>query len=237
MRLGLSEQRANAYLKLLELGGATGSELAKNMGVQRTSVYSILQSLSQEGLVENYIQKKKQFYRAVPPEKVATRFAEKLDAFRAVIPLMKTMEKKEARAFGLRFIETISELKTIYRDILDEYRGREYRIIGSAPAWEGISKEFFEQYRKDRAARNIKTRLLLTAESETMNIEGASLLREFRYLPSNHSFKSTIDIFEDKILVISPDLSALAVVIAIPAMIDVFSSIFEMLWNLSANRI
>lgn len=231
MQLGLSEQRADAYLKLLELGGATASELAKKMGVQRTSVYSILQSLAQEGLVENYILKKKQFYRAVKPEKVASRFEEKLDAFHKVIPLLKTIEKEEARGFGLRFIETTPELQKFYRDVLEEYRDKEYRVIGSAPTWEGISAEFFKQYRKDRAARNIRTRLLLSEESRIMAIEGPGLLREFRYLPPKHSFKSTIDIFDDKILIVSPSLSALAVVIAIPAMTDVFSSIFEMLWE------
>ena len=231
IELGLSEQRADAYLALLELGGATASELAKEMGIQRTSVYSILQSLAQEGFVETYLQKKKLFYRSVKPEKVAARFEEKLGMFRAVIPMLQTMEKKEARTLGLRFIDTVPELQKFYRDILDEYRDKEYRIIGSAPSWEGISEEFFKQYRKDRAARDIRTRLLLTAESETLNIEGPKLLREYRYLPPAHVFKSTIDIFDDKILIVSPTLSALAVVIAVPAMTDVFSSMFEMLWE------
>jgi hypothetical protein len=52
-----------------------------------------------------------------------------------------------------------------------------------------------------------------------------------KLLPPNYDFKTNIDIFDDKILVIGPDLSSLAVVIKIPAMTDVFKSIFEILWE------
>ena len=37
--------------------------------------------------------------------------------------------------------------------------------------------------------------------------------------------------FDDKVLVVSPDLTALAVVIEIPVMVDIFKSIFEALWD------
>ncbi|MBM3271934.1 helix-turn-helix domain-containing protein [Candidatus Kaiserbacteria bacterium] len=231
MSLGLSGPRADAYLTLLEQGGATATELAKKMGVQRTSVYAMLQSLAEEGFVETYIQKKRQFYRATKPERVAAHFEEKLDSFRSIIPLLQTLEKKEANSFGLRFIETISELERFYRDVLREYRNKEYRVIGSAPAWEGLDTDFFVQFRKDRAACSIHTRLLLTAESATINPTEPELLREFRYLPPSHAFKSTIDIFDDKILIVSPSVSALAIVVAVPAMTDIFASIFEMLWE------
>jgi hypothetical protein len=56
-------------------------------------------------------------------------------------------------------------------------------------------------------------------------------LREFKYLPPIYKFKSTIDIFGDRILIVSPELSSLAVVIAIPAMTDVFKTVFQVLWD------
>ena len=112
-----------------------------------------------------------------------------------------------------------------------EYKNKEYCIIGSAPAWEGINDEYFLQFRKNRAKENIKTRLLLSADSKTINPIDKSLLRDFKYLPEKYKFKSTIDIFNDKILIVSPELTSLAVVIAIPAMVDVFQSIFEIIWD------
>ncbi len=115
--------------------------------------------------------------------------------------------------------------------MLKDYAGKSYDVIGSAPSWEGIDKDFFEQFRRDRAKAKITTRLLLTPDSRQVNPTATSLRREYRYLPKNHIFKSTLDIFPDQVLIVSPELTALAVVIAVPIMVDVFKSIFELLWN------
>jgi len=115
---------------------------------------------------------------------------------------------------------------------LAEYEDREYRIISSAQGWESVDEVFFVQFRKDRAKAGIRTRLLLSADSRLVNPADPSLLREYKYIPDVYSFRSTIDIYKDKILVVSPELSALAVVIAIPAMTDIFGAIFEMMWDI-----
>lgn len=230
--LGLSRQEAAGYLALLRLGGSGAATLAKEMSVKRTTVYAILKSLTEHGAAEAYLKKGRIFYRPIPPEKLAERFEEKIELFRGLIPSLVTMEKEEGRLLGLRFIEAKAELERFYRDILKEYRGKSYRIIGNASAWESIDPEFFIQFRKDRATHNISTRLLLSAGSEEINPIESTLLREWRYLPPEHEFKSTIDIFDDKILIVSPELSSLAVVIATPAMTDVFKSIFDVLWSM-----
>lgn len=230
--IGLSNQEADAYLTLVKLGESTAANLAKEMGIKRTSVYAILQSLSNQGFAEQLIHKKKSHYVPAKPEKLARRFEEKLETFRSIIPSLGAVEKKEARSFGLRLIETSEELKTFYRDILNEYRGREYRIIGNAVSWEGIDEDFFIQFRKERAARNIRTKLLLSADSRANNPTDATLLREFKYLPAHYAFKSTIDIFDDMILIVNPQMQSLAIVIATPVVVDIFRSVFDMLWDL-----
>lgn len=229
--MGLSEQEVDAYLILLRLGESNASNLAKEMGIKRTSVYTILQSLSEQGFVENHIAKKKNYYIPSKPEKLASRFEKRLETFRNIIPLLETIEKKEARMFGIRLIEKKEELEHFYRDILDEYKGREYRIIGNARAWEGIDEDFFVQFRKDRAKRNIKTKLLLSSESEVNNPIDETLLREFKYLPKKYLFESTLDIFDDKILIINPKMQSLAIVILVPVVVDIFRSVFDILWE------
>ncbi|MBI2426702.1 MAG: helix-turn-helix domain-containing protein [Candidatus Kerfeldbacteria bacterium] len=231
--LGLSEQEARIYLALLKIGGSRASRVARETGLKRTTVYPILKSLSRKGFVTMYYRKSQQFYYAQKPARVAGLFERKLDAFTTIIPVLESFEKRETRDFGLRFIETKDELQEFYRGILIEYKGRSYRIISSAKGWEGIDPAFFVQFRKDRGAVRISTRLLLSADSKEINPTDPRLRREYRYLPSTYGFRSTIDIFDDKILVVSPEFASLAVVIAIPAMVDIFGSIFEMLWEVT----
>lgn len=231
MNLGLSQPEADAYLSLLRLGGSLASAVAKEMGVKRTTVYPILEALTQKGVATIYFRKNKRFYYATKPHKLSDLFEKKLQLFNNLVPFLETLEKKETQAIGLRFIETKAELKDLYDNILDEYKNKEYQIIGSASDWEGIDEAYFVQYRKRRAKNNIKTRLLLSAGSAKVNPTDVKLLRSFKYLPDKCNFKSTIDIFDDKILIVSPQISSLALVVAIPAMIDIFKSIFEIMWD------
>jgi sugar-specific transcriptional regulator TrmB len=230
-QFGLTEQEAQTYLSLLKIGGARASVLAKETGVKRTTIYPILKSLSEKGVVLVYFKKSQRFYYAQKPNKLAVLFEKKLEFFSNIIPTFEAMDKKQAEAIGLRFIETKEELKRFYEDVLLDYKNKSYRIIGNAAEWEGVDQEFFIQYRKNRASANIKTRLLLSANSKNINPTEKNLLREYKYLPEKHKFRSTMDIFKDKILIISPDISSLAVVIAVPAMVDIFKSMFEIIWD------
>lgn len=231
VNLGLSDQEAQIYLALLKLGGTQASKLAKSVGLKRTTVYPILKKLTDAGFVTVYFRKNRRFYYAQKPQRVASIFGKKLDSFYAMIPMLESLEKKEAQMMGLRFIETLDELKQFYIGILDEYRDKEYCIIGSAKGWEDLDNEWFRQFRYDRGRNTIKTKLLLTEDSREINPIEPQLLRDVRYLPEQYHFKSTIDIFDDKILIISPELSALAIIIEVPAMHDIFKVMFAMLWD------
>lgn len=227
---GLSETEVDTYLAAFRIGGGTAATIAKEVGYQRTTVYPVLKSLAKKGCILMYFRKNQQFYYAQKPDKLAGLFQKKIDFFNSVIPLFQSMEKKQAKAIGLRFIETKEELRKFYTEVLDDHKT--YSVIGNAHAWQNIDPEFFEEYRKIRAKLKIKTRLLLSADSEKTNPAGKDLLREFKYLPLEYQFKTTLNIFEDKVLVITPESSSLAVVIAVPAMVDIFKSIFTLIWNL-----
>ncbi len=64
-----------------------------------------------------------------------------------------------------------------------------------------------------------------------MNVPEEVPLRTVKYLPQKYVFKSTLDIFDDQVLVVSPELTSLAVVISVPVMMDVFKNVFEMMWD------
>ncbi|HBU07441.1 MAG TPA: hypothetical protein DEB09_05160 [Candidatus Magasanikbacteria bacterium] len=229
--LGLNEHEAEVYLGLLKIGGSIASAVAKSVGIKRTTVYALLKSLAEKGFVTTYYRKSKQFFYAEKPQRVADYFEKKLDAFNNLVPVLESMEKKKLQMGGLRFIETVHELKKFYTGVLNDFKNKSYYVIGSVPNWEKLDAEWFVRYRKDRAQAGIHTKLLITAESKKINPPDIKLLRSYKYLPAKYKFKSSIDIFKDKILVVSPELSSLAVVIAVPAMVDVFRSVFEMLWD------
>lgn len=231
LEIGLTEQEAEAYLVLLKLGGATATNLAKEIGLKRTTVYPVLKSLAEKGCVFVYFRKSKRYYYAQKPGKLVGLLEKKVEFFNSALPLFESLDKKQAEAVGLRFIETKEELKQFYENILVEYENKKYWVIGNANEWESIDPEYFQDYRTRRGRLNTKLRLLLSPDSKSVNPTDKSLLREFKYLPEKYKFKSTMNIFRDKVLIVSPNISSLAVVIAVPVMVDVFKSMFEIIWD------
>lgn len=234
--MGLSTPEASIYVALLKTGGLPASTVAKEVGLRRTTAYAILKGLAQKGFVEVFVKRGRQVFVAVKPQNIAGYFEKKLKAFTEGIPLLESLEKKHVQSTGVRFIETVDELKRFYTGILREYRHKAYVAMGNTNAWQGLDSEFFIQFRKDRAAAGIHTRLLLSSDSHEVNPKEGNLLREVKFLPPKYLFKSTMDIFDDKILIISPDQTSLAVVIAVPAMVDVFRSTFELMWDLISEK-
>lgn len=231
LEIGLTEQEAETYLALLKLGGSTATVLAKEIGIKRTTVYPVLKSLAEKGCVFVYFRKSKRYYYAQKPEKLVNLLEKKVEFFNSVLPLFESLDKKQAQAIGLRFIETKKELEQFYENILAEYKNKSYQVIGNAHEWKSIDPEFFEYYRQSRGRLNIRTCLLLSADSKNVNPTSKSLLREYKYLPEKYKFKSTMNIFKDKVLIVSPHVTSLAVVIAVPVMVDIFKSMFEIIWD------
>ena len=229
--LGLSVQEADVYIALLKQGGASASVLARDIGMKRTTAYAILKNLTEKGFSSVYFRSGKRVYHAQKPHKIASLVEQKLQSFNEAIPFFESMDRAQTQKLGLRFIESKNELEKFYDEILIDYKNKEYRIIGSTPAWESIDPRYFVKFRENRAKANIHTKLLLTAESKKDSPTDKDLLRQVRFLPKERAFKSTLDIFDDKVLIVSPDLASLAVIVAVPAMVDIFKSIFEMLWE------
>ncbi len=230
--LGLSPHETTIYLALLSHGEMPASVLAKHVLLQRTTAYAILKTMIVKGYVSSTLKRRHQLFRAEPPRALAHVYEHRLRSFTEGLPLLESLEKKYIQSEGVRFIETPKELKRFYQTILREYHHRSYSIIGNSNAWQGIDPDFFVQFRKDRASAAISTRILLTADSTDTNPTDPNLLREIKFLPKNYAFASTIDIFDDKILIVNPSQTALAVVIAVPAMVDVFKVLFQAMWDM-----
>ncbi len=230
--IGLTDQEVHVYIGLLKLGGADASSIAKEISIKRTTVYPILDKLISNGVVTVLEQGKKRLYTPIKPSGLVSLYERKLQTLSKIIPSLENIQGKLVEGYGVRFIRSEKELETFYENIIEEYKGKEFFIIGDVSSFINLDREFFLNYRKKRAANNIRTKLLLTHKSKSeVGQDDPGLLRSFKYLPEKYHFKSTIDIYDNKIVIIGPEVKALAVVIEVPPMVDIFRSVFMSLWE------
>ncbi len=162
----LSPDEQEVYLSLLGQGHATPLALSRATGINRTTLYRVLDTLSEKGLVEEVMDYKSKSYRAAPPEQLNLLIAKKeaeADNLREQLPklvaALNQVAPPPASPTRVLYFKGVGGLRQLLYNTLqakDEVVGYGY---GS---WnDGVGKHFAEKIRQEYVDRHIKARELL----------------------------------------------------------------------------
>ncbi|MFH1253273.1 MAG: hypothetical protein V1664_03010 [Candidatus Uhrbacteria bacterium] len=142
--------------------------------------------------------------------------------------IKKLIKKAETQAKGVAFLNTPDQLKNFYLSGLDKYT--EWRALASIDDWLPVDREFLQDFRLKLDKRKVSTRVIMKADGLRFEPRGLKY-RSVKTVPNSYTFRSSIDVLDDKILVMNPHMSVLGLVIESETLIDVFRDMFDMLWT------
>lgn len=133
--IGFSEKEALVYLALLPVDNASVIELSESTGINRTTIYPILEDLITKKIVVEITEGKKVRFQAEPPERIATfvktqrtKFEEQEKILEDIIPQMRgfvrqTGEKPVVKYYDGRegILQSIAEYYQIGDEEHEEY--------------------------------------------------------------------------------------------------------------------
>jgi len=134
----------------------------------------------------------------------------------------------EAKYPGVHFLNTTQELKNFYTDGLKKYK--KWKAIASIENWLPVDDVFLQDFRKELDKRRIKTKVIFKESGLKYEPEGLKH-RQIKLIPDTYKFKSSVDILDDKLLIMSPKMKVRGLVIEIEPMLDIFNDIFDLLWE------
>lgn len=110
--IGLSDKEAKIYLALLGVDSYSVAELATKTGVNRTTVYPLLNSLMEKKLVVEVKLDKKTHYQAESPERIETyvknqqtRLEEQSKILSEIIPRMKSISRETGEKAIVKYMD------------------------------------------------------------------------------------------------------------------------------------
>lgn len=213
-KIGLSENEANVYLALLELGSATAQQIAQKSSVNRPTTYVQLESLMKMGLVSSFEKESirqggasKTFFRIEDPsylkkvvesEKKALSDREK--TLQELLPNLEQLYSGAGERPRVRFFEGVEGLKTAQ----DEFLKTKDKMVESAASLDDVLRVFPahpEDYTPRRVQRGIHSKLIYTtARGAILKDSDAKMLRESRFVPLEHfPFSSDLAIYGDNV--------------------------------------
>ncbi len=207
---GFLDKEIAIYLSILELGKGTVAEISRKAGINRSTGYVILDSLTGKGLVSVSGKEPKQEYVAESPEKLGkymNKEAEKRQNLAKdvgeLLPELISLHKVGDRP-SVRFYEGLAGLEYVYNDTLtsteDIYSTSTYEEMHNA------LPNYFSTYYERRVKKNIFVRTFV-ADTPLARVRKANDEKEFRetfLVPQDRfSLPTDIEIYGKKVMLAS----------------------------------
>lgn len=232
--MGLDEKEAKAYLALLELGEGSLGRLAAKSGIKRTTLYDIIESLKQKGLLSMSKQGKRTVYRAEDPRVFEEHLEEKRQRFAKLLPELLSVANFLETKPKIRYFEGDEGIKEVYRDTLNFPR-QEMLAWVSEEAWNFDDREFlFEYYIPKRVAQKIWVRVIAPdlPRMHEYKQDDRKSLRKTRFVPaSEFPLLVEIDLYGHNRIAVMAFAEKLGLIIESKKIYTTMKSIFEMNWK------
>ncbi|MEK7564576.1 MAG: helix-turn-helix domain-containing protein [Patescibacteria group bacterium] len=237
LEIGFSNKEAEVYIAILTLGRGTASKIARSAHIARTTVYDILSSLFDKGLVTLSGKEPKQEYVALSPDELNTyiekEFEKKKNDLKKVqdslVPQLKSIHNIKNRP-KIMFYEGKEGLKKVYEDTLSSHG--EIRACATYDNMQETLPGYFPEYFYRRAEKGIKIRAIFpyTEDGVELSKHDKEQLRETAMVPHDKFlFSPEINIYDNKIMIASWK-EELGITIESDEIADAMKKIFELAW-------
>jgi sugar-specific transcriptional regulator TrmB len=206
--IGLSEKEAQVYLALLQVDNESIQDLAKRSGINRTTVYPVLETLENKGLVSEVQVGKKVHYEAAPPERLETFverqkvvLQERSERLKDVIPQIKSVQREEGERPVIKFFEGRDGAISAYEEFYsfdDSISKDGYFILNSDLLSQVFTEKEFEKFRKIRQGKNINATVIYNRQNGPKEFENTE---NQKHIPSEYLITTDIAVVDDKVII------------------------------------
>jgi len=239
-QLGLTEGEAKVYEALLALGASTVGPVVKRSGVAYSNIYEILERLIEKGLVSFITKEKTKYFQAAEPGRLQEYLEKKEDEIKKnksllsdILPQIQELQKVAPKENAEIFIG-LKGLMTAYENLSQGIKKNDklYFFYMHDPKYYEISEKFYikswKLFKKLQITgygiSNIEYKKTKLAESYPKFIKQKYV--DFP-VPAN------IDLFRDKLLLISWGERPLGILIQSQQIVDTFKQYFDVVWKLA----
>jgi sugar-specific transcriptional regulator TrmB len=241
-QLGLNEKEILVYKSLLERGASTASSLANVIDLPRQTVYSILQKLCDEGIIEKGPWKGAHKFIADPTnlssivrsrQKKLTRIGNTIEE---LMPELLAMRKLGAnRKPSVQYYDGVFGLKRLFDEIIEQYKRKEdavFRGFGINYFENTDIQEILDDFVRERYKYGIKTHLLIGKGGNDFGItkDGSTALgREVRSI-NMEAQNAGIYLVGDRIYLFSYE-DDVGIMIEQKLITQLLKNIFDLEWD------
>lgn len=231
---GLSENEARVYLAALALGPSTVLSIARAAGIKRTTVYAVIESLKQKGLMNIEVRGFKTLFAAQDPERLLSHLESRKELVKKAMPDFAGLYNLKGGESTIKYYEGLEGVKSVYESMIRDIKPREdYLIVSYLDAWLDLDEKYFRDFSNRRAKLNINIKLLLqdTPRAREYMVYARNINATMKLLPKETKLITNLVTIPERVLIhqLIPPISA--TVIENKSVIQMHQQFFELIWN------
>lgn len=237
-KLGMTSKEIKVYLKLLEFGSIGANTLARNIGENRTSTYSLLQAMQKRGLISFFKKGNVKYFSATSPKILIEHFLDDAKQLKGLLPELLAITNQYAQKPRITFYEGVEGIKQIAEILLEVPGSVRESFMGVDEKM--IHPEIKRFYEEEFVNRRIEKKILyrgITVGPLPMGTKHEKTpegqLRELKYVdPKFLPLKIHIDIFPvNKVAIYSYNKDAMmGVIIEHESFYTSMRTVFKLAW-------
>ncbi len=240
--IGLGKKEADLYLEMLNVGPQPASILARKIGLPRSSVQFLAETLVKKGVASKHKHRNITTYQPMDPEHLIRflegekwefmqEFEKKSDQIQKAIPELKKLQGQIVARPQVRFYEGKEGLKMVYEDSLSSTET--IRAFANFEERSRCLPEYFQDYYKRRAEKGIHLRAIypdsdfgIERKKKDKESNRESLLvdkEKYKWLPE-------IQFYDDKVTIASGN-EMVGVIIEGKEIAEAMKTLYDLAWN------
>jgi sugar-specific transcriptional regulator TrmB len=224
--LGFEGREIKIYLSLLKNREQTALEISRNVNVDRTTVYDILQRLKEKGVVSFIVKNKTKHFNSLSAEELLVYYKEKYNSLKEIIPNLKNISDEQKEVLNVEVFEGVNGLKTVVKDLIESKNN--YKVIGLRKAYDDIFGYFKNAALIRLNEAKVREKAIVSSGEEFAKLKKGN----YRYLDSKIISKTTTVIYGDVVLFFIWKISSV-VRMKSKILASVQEEYFNLLWEIA----
>lgn len=227
-KVGLNPNEAKVYLALLELGPSLAGKITEKSKVHRRTVYDVLESLIDKGLVSYIIEANRKVFEASDPFRFLELIKEREKEVKSAMPELQAKKKAAKKKQEATIFRGKKGIKTILEDIL---KHKEYDFFGSHGKFKDVMGPLFDLFQKRVIQNRIKVRGIVSSR-----LRGKKSLYKHvkvRFLKKEYGSPISTLIFGNKVAIIIWTAEPIGLVTVGNEVSKAFRNYFSIMWGIA----
>lgn len=231
---GFTDSTSKLYAASLEMGPSSVIDLAKKINVSRMTAYTIIETLSKEGLMSTVQKGKKTLYSAESPEQLRLFMQRRMKTMQQSVKEMEdTIAELHLLQKGDRPVVKMFEgkegVQAVLQDVVSSGTKRIHEIANVDAVKTMFTNEELTAFKGELSARSIQGKAIYSSRDPQIQPRKSAQLKIIK--DKDVQFSGDILIYENRVALMTFRGKIISVLIESEELAQTMRAVFEMAWE------